>query len=328
MTVLVTGAAGFIGYHVSASLLERGEAVVGLDAVTDYYDVGLKEARIGRLERHGGFTPLRLNLADRDAVFAALAGIGGIDRVVHLAAQAGVRHSRDRPFAYVDANLVGHMTVLEYCRHLPGLKHLVYASSSSVYGANTRLPFAVGDRTDSPISLYAATKRANEHMSYSYSHLYQLPLTGLRFFTVYGPWGRPDMALYKFTAAILEGRPIEVFNNGDMKRDFTYIDDVVPGVVAALDNPPDTANGVPHRLYNIGNNRPEPLMRLIAILEDSLGTKAKIDFRPMQPGDVKETYADISESSRDLGFAPRTRIDVGVPRFVDWFRTYRDALGA
>lgn len=324
MTVLVTGAAGFIGYHVSEFLLGRGETVVGLDAVTDYYDVGLKEARIGRLERHGGFTPLRLNLADRDAVFAALAGIAGIDRVVHLAAQAGVRYSLERPFAYVDANLAGHLTVLEYCRHLSGLKHLVYASSSSVYGANTKLPFAVEDRTDTPISLYAATKKANEHMSYCYSHLHGIPQTGLRFFTVYGPWGRPDMALYKFTAAILEGRPIEAFNGGDMKRDFTYVDDVVPGVVTALDNPPDAASGVPHRLYNIGNNRPEPLMRLIAILEDSLGTRAKIDFRPMQPGDVKETYADISASRRDLGFAPVTPIDTGIPRFVDWFRGYRN----
>ena len=322
MTVLVTGAAGFIGYHVSEFLLGRGETVVGLDAVTDYYDPGLKEARIGRLRRHGGFTSLRLNLADRDAVPAALADIRGIDRVVHLAAQAGVRYSRDRPFAYVDANLVGHMTVLEYCRHLSGLKHLVYASSSSVYGANAKLPFAVGDRTDTPLSLYAATKRANEHMSYCYGHLYGIPQTGLRFFTVYGPWGRPDMALYKFTAAILEGRPIEVFNDGDMKRDFTFIDDVVPAVAAALDNSPDAASGVPHRLYNIGNNRPEPLMRLIAILEDSVGTKAKIDFRPMQPGDVKETCADISESRRDLGFAPVTPIDIGVPRFVDWFRGY------
>ncbi len=324
MTVLVTGAAGFIGYHVSEFLLRRRETVVGLDAVTDYYDVGLKEARISRLERHDRFTLLRCNLADREAAFAALAGAGGIDRVVHLAAQAGVRYSREHPFAYVDANLAGHMTVLEYCRHLPGLKHLVYASSSSVYGANTKLPFAVEDRTDSPISLYAATKRANEHMSYCYSHLYGIPQTGLRFFTVYGPWGRPDMALYLFTRAILEGRPIEVFNNGDMKRDFTDIGDVVPGVVAALDSPPDTASEVPHRLYNIGNNRPEPLMRLIGILEDSLGLKAEIDFRPLQPGDVRETYADISESRRDLGFAPVTPIDIGVPRFVEWFRGYHN----
>ena len=324
MTVLVTGAAGFIGYHVSELLLDRGETVVGLDAVTDYYDLGLKEARISLLERHERFTLLRLNLAHREAVFAALAEVSGIDRVVHLAAQAGVRYSRDRPFAYVDANLVGHMVVLEHCRHLAGLRHLVYASSSSVYGANAKLPFSVEDRTDSPVSLYAATKRANEHMSHCYSHLYGIPQTGLRFFTVYGPWGRPDMALYLFTRAILEGRPIDVFNNGDMKRDFTYIDDVVPGVVAALDNPPDPASGVPHRLYNIGNNRPEPLMRLIATLEDSLGLKAEVNLRPMQPGDVKETYADISAIRRDLGYAPTTPIDIGVPEFVRWFRSYHN----
>ena len=322
MTVLVTGAAGFIGYHVSAFLLDRGETVVGLDAVTDYYDVGLKEARLARLARHRRFSLLRCDLADRDAASAALDGAAGIDRVVHLAAQAGVRHSRNHPFAYVDANLVGHMTVLEFCRRLPGLKHLVYASSSSVYGANAKLPFAVEDRTDSPVSLYAATKRANEHMSYSYSHLYDMPQTGLRFFTVYGPWGRPDMALYSFTRAILEGRPIAVFNDGDMRRDFTFIDDVVPGVAAALDNPPDAAAGAPHRLYNLGNERPEPLMRLIAVLEESIGRKAEIDFRPMQPGEVRETCADISASRRDLGFDPKTPIDVGVPEFVAWFRRY------
>ena len=322
MTVLVTGAAGFIGYHLSAYLLERGETVVGLDAVTDYYDVGLKEARIARLERHDRFSLLRCDLADRDAAFAALGAVADIDRVVHLAAQAGVRHSRQRPFAYVEANLVGHATVLEFCRHLPGLRHLVYASSSSVYGGNSKLPFAVGDRTDSPVSLYAATKRANEHMSYCYSHLYGMPQTGLRFFTVYGPWGRPDMALYTFTRAILEGRPIEVFNDGDMKRDFTYVDDVVPGVVAALDNPPDRATGVPHRLYNLGNDRPEKLMRLIAVLEESLGRKAEIAFRPLQPGDVEATWADISATRRDLGFAPATPIEAGVPRFVEWFRIY------
>ncbi|MDE0060083.1 MAG: NAD-dependent epimerase/dehydratase family protein [Defluviicoccus sp.] len=322
MTVLVTGAAGFIGYHVSAFLLERGETVVGLDAVTDYYDVGLKEARIARLERHGRFRLLRCDLADRDAAFAALGAVADIDRAVHLAAQAGVRHSRERPFAYVESNLVGHVTVLEFCRHLPGLRHLVYASSSSVYGGNTKLPFAVGDRTDSPVSLYAATKRANEHMSHCYSHLYGMPQTGLRLFTVYGPWGRPDMALYKFTRAILEGRPIEAFNDGDMKRDFTYVDDIVRGVVAALDNPPDAATGVPHRLYNLGNDRPEPLMRLIAVLEESLGRGAEVEFRPLQPGDVEETWADISATRRDLGFAPGTPIEVGVPRFVEWYRRY------
>ena len=322
MTVLVTGAAGFIGYHLSAFLLERGETVVGLDAVTDYYDVGLKEARIARLQRCDRFSLLRCDLADRDAALAALGAVADIDRVVHLAAQAGVRHSRERPFAYVESNLVGHATVLEFCRHLPRLRHLVYASSSSVYGGNSKLPFAVGDRTDSPVSLYAATKRANEHMSYCYSHLYRIPQTGLRFFTVYGPWGRPDMALYKFTRAILEGRPIAVFNDGDMKRDFTYIDDIVSGVAAALDTPPDAANGAPHRLYNLGNDRPEPLMRLIAVLEESLGRRAEIDFQPLQPGDVEETWADISATRRDLGFAPATPIDAGVPRFVAWFRSY------
>ena len=325
MTILVTGAAGFIGYHVSAFLLGRGETVVGLDAVTEYYDAGLKEARIARLERHDRFSLLRCDLADRDAALAALGAAADIDRVVHLAAQAGVRYSRERPFAYVDANLVGHMTVLEFCRHLPRLRHLVYASSSSVYGGNSKLPFAVGDRADSPISLYAATKRANEHMSQCYSHLYGIPQTGLRFFTVYGPWGRPDMAIYGFTRAILEGRPIAVFNDGDMKRDFTYIDDAVPGIVAALDNPPDPGEGAPHRLYNIGNERPEKLMRLIAVLEDAIGAKAEIDFRPMQPGDVKETWADISASRRDLGFAPATPIEIGIPRFVDWYRSYHAA---
>ena len=322
MTVLVTGAAGFLGYHVSASLLQRGETVLGLDAVTDYYDVGLKEARIARLAQYDRFSLLRCDLADRDAALAALGAAQGIDRAVHLAAQAGVRHSLERPFAYVDANLVGHATVLEFCRRLPGLGHLVYASSSSVYGANSKLPFAVGDRVESPISLYAATKRANEHMSHCYSHLYGIPQTGLRFFTVYGPWGRPDMAIYGFTRAIVEGRPIEVFNDGDMRRDFTYVDDVVPGVVAALDNPPPASEGAPHRLYNLGNDRPEELMRLIAVLEDAIGRRAEIEFRPMQPGDVKETWADISASRRDLGFAPATPIEVGVPRFVEWFRSY------
>jgi UDP-glucuronate 4-epimerase len=321
MSVLVTGAAGFIGYHVIEALLQRGETVVGVDSVNDYYDVRLKEARLARLAGRPRFTFHKLNLADRDALAARMAEHPDIDRVVHLAAQAGVRYSLEHPFAYVDANLVGHMTVLEYCRHKPGLRHLVYASSSSVYGTNTKLPFAVEDRTDRPVSLYGATKLANEHMSYSYSHLYRLPQTGLRFFTVYGPWGRPDMALYIFTKAITEGRPIQVFNNGDMKRDFTYIDDIVAGVIAALDNPP-SSNATPHRLYNIGNHRAEPLMRLIEVLEGALGAKAKIDFAPMQPGDVKETFADISAIQRDLGFTPTTPIDVGVPKFVEWYRAY------
>ena len=321
MSVLVTGAAGFIGYHVVQALLQRGETVVGIDSVNDYYDVRLKEARLARLAENPRFSFHRLNLADRDTFAARMAEHPDIDRVIHLAAQAGVRYSLEHPFAYVDANLVGHMAVLEYCRHTPRLRHLVYASSSSVYGGNAKLPFSVEDRTDHPLSLYGATKLANEHMSYSYSHLYRLPQTGLRFFTVYGPWGRPDMALYIFTKAISEGRPIRVFNNGDMKRDFTYIDDIVAGVIAALDHPP-ASNATPHRLYNIGNNRAEPLMRLIQVLEGALGAKAKIDFAPMQPGDVKETFADIAAIQRDLGFTPTTPIDVGVPQFVQWYRAY------
>lgn len=328
MTVLVTGAAGFIGFHVCRKLLARGERVAGLDSLSPYYDVGLKRARLGLLEKDRRFAFHEQDLADRDAALRAMAAVDGLDRVVHLAAQAGVRHSLDHPFDYVDANLVGHMTVLELCRHLPGFRHLVYASSSSVYGGTARLPFSVEDRTDSPISLYAATKKANEHMSHCYSHLYGIPQTGLRFFTVYGPWGRPDMALYIFTRAMVEGRPIEVFNDGDMKRDFTYIDDAVSGVVAALDNPPTAEAGPPHRLYNLGNNRSEPLMRLIEVLESCLGRKAEVVFRPMQPGDAAETCADVSAAARDLGFRPTVSIDAGVPRFVEWFEDYhRTAAG-
>lgn len=328
MTVLVTGAAGFIGFHVCRKLLARGERVAGLDSLSPYYDVGLKRARLGLLEKDRRFAFHEQDLADRDAALRAMAAVDGLDRVVHLAAQAGVRHSLDHPFDYVDANLVGHMTVLELCRHLPGFRHLVYASSSSVYGGTARLPFSVEDRTDSPISLYAATKKANEHMSHCYSHLYGIPQTGLRFFTVYGPWGRPDMALYIFTRAMVEGRPIEVFNDGDMKRDFTYIDDAVSGVVAALDNPSTAEAGPPHRLYNLGNNRSEPLMRLIEVLESCLGRKAEVVFRPMQPGDAAETCADVSAAARDLGFRPTVSIDAGVPRFVEWFEDYhRTAAG-
>ena len=322
MTVLVTGAAGFIGFHVCRKLLARGERVAGLDSLSPYYDVGLKRARLGLLEKDRRFAFHEQDLAHRDAALRAMAAVDGLDRVVHLAAQAGVRHSLDHPFDYVDANLVGHMTVLELCRHLPGFRHLVYASSSSVYGGTARLPFSVEDRTDSPISLYAATKKANEHMSHCYSHLYGIPQTGLRFFTVYGPWGRPDMALYIFTRAMVEGRPIEVFNDGDMKRDFTYIDDAVSGVVAALDSPPTADSGPPHRLYNLGNNRSEPLMRLIEVLESCLGRKAEVVFRPMQPGDAAETCADISAAARDLGFRPTVPIDAGVPRFVEWFEDH------
>jgi UDP-glucuronate 4-epimerase len=320
---MVTGAAGFIGYHVSDTLLRRGEKVLGIDNLNAYYDVSLKEARLARLTGRNGFEFLKLDIADRAAFADGMRGRTDVKRVIHLAAQAGVRYSIEHPFAYSDANLTGHLSILEFCRHQPGFENLVYASSSSVYGGNTKLPFSVEDRTDTPISLYAATKLANEHMSYCYSHLYRIPQTGLRFFTVYGPWGRPDMALYIFTKAITEGRPISVFNNGDMKRDFTFVDDIVSGVLATVDSPP-VARGTapPHRLYNIGNHRSEPLMRLIELLEKALGLKAQIRFEPMQPGDVKETYADIDASRRDFGFDPKTSIDEGIPRFVAWYRKY------
>jgi len=320
MTVLVTGVAGFIGSHVAEALLARGETVVGIDSMNAYYDVRLKEARLARLAGKPGFSFRQLNIAAPDLA-GQLAAFPGIDRIVHLAAQAGVRYSIDHPFEYAVSNLVGHLRVMEFARHLPGLKHLVYASSSSVYGGNTKMPFAVEDRVDQPISLYAATKKADELMGHAYSHLYRLPQTGLRFFTVYGPWGRPDMALYLFAAAMTQRRPIKVFNHGDMRRDFTYIDDIVNGVVGVLDRPPaDT--GVPHRVYNIGNNRPEPLLRVIELLEQALGVTAQKMMLPMQPGDVKETYADIDASTRDFGFLPKTAIEDGVKKFVDWYKAY------
>jgi len=323
MPILVTGAAGFIGYHVSAALLARGESVVGVDNVNDYYDVKLKEARLARLKDSAGFTIHRFGIADRAAMEALLARHPDIDRIVHLAAQAGVRYSLVNPYAYTDSNITGQLVMLEAARRLPKLSHMVYASSSSVYGGNTKLPFAVTDPVDRPISLYAATKRAGELMALNYSHLFGLPLTGLRFFTVYGPWGRPDMSAYLFTAAIQAGKPIRVFNNGAMARDFTYIDDVVAGVLAALDRPPEAGPGdPPHRLYNLGNHRSEPLMRFIQVIEQACGRKATIEFAPMQPGDVPETYADIAASTRDLGFVPRTTIDEGIPRFVAWFGDY------
>jgi len=323
MTVLVTGAAGFIGSHVARALLARGERVVGLDNLSDYYDVALKEARLETLD-DPGFAFHRADLADRDALDAVLAAAPEIDRIVHLAAQAGVRYSLINPAAYVQTNLVGHCNVLEAARHRDGLRHLVYASSSSVYGGNTKLPFAVEDRVDRPISLYAATKKADELLSFAYSHMYDVPATGLRFFTVYGPWGRPDMSAYIFTRKILAGEPIPVFNHGDMARDFTYIDDIVAGVLAALDRvpEPDPESGAPHRVYNLGNHRSERLMDFIATIEDALGVKAEIDFQPMQPGDVQATYADIDASRRDLGFEPRTSIAEGIPKFVAWYRQY------
>ena len=302
MKTLVTGVAGFIGFHTAIRLLDRGGEVVGIDSINDYYSVSLKRARLEKLLARDGFSFHKLDLSDRNTYAKTETAIKGVTRTVHLAAQAGVRHSIDHPFDYVDSNLVAHLTILELCRHQPNFEHLVFASSSSVYGGNRKLPFSIEDRTDSPISLYAATKRANEHMSYSYAHLYGLPQTGLRFFTVYGPWGRPDMALYIFADSIINSRPIEVFNHGEMKRDFTFIDDIVTGVVAAHDNPPARADGPPYKIYNIGNNRSEPLMRLIGVLEGALGRKAEIVQRPMQMGDVKESFADIDAIQTDLGF--------------------------
>ncbi|MBC6441457.1 MAG: NAD-dependent epimerase/dehydratase family protein [Rhodospirillales bacterium] len=320
MTVLVTGVAGFIGSHVSHALLDRGEDVLGFDNVNDYYDVKLKEERLRRLELRDGFRFLRANLEDKDAVVGLTQSESGIDRIIHLAAQAGVRHSLADPHTYTASNIEGQLNILELARALPGFKHLVYASSSSVYGGNDTIPFSVDDRVDRPVSLYAATKRAGELMGYCYSHLYAIPSTGLRFFTVYGPWGRPDMSAYIFTKAIFEGKPIRIFNNGDMRRDFTFIDDIVAGVIAALDR---TARGTPpHVVYNLGNHKSEPLVRFISLLEAATGREAIKELAPMQPGDVKETCADIEASQRDLGFEPKTSIDEGLPRFVEWFRNH------
>jgi UDP-glucuronate 4-epimerase len=296
---------------------------VGVDNLNDYYDPALKQARLGRLTQHKSFDFVELDIAE-DGVLAALASqYKDVDVVVHLAAQAGVRYSLTNPQVYAQSNLTGHLNILEMCRHMDGLKHLVYASSSSVYGGSNKLPFSEGDPVDHPVSLYAATKKADELMSYCYSHLYGMPATGLRFFTVYGPWGRPDMAYFSFTEAIMRGTPIRVFNHGDMKRDFTYIDDVTAGLLAAVDRPPEGPDGgAPHRIYNIGNNRAEALLDFIAVIEKAVGKKADIQMAPMQPGDVKETFADITAISRDLGFSPKTPIDQGIPRFVDWFRDY------
>lgn len=323
MTVLVTGAAGFIGFNVSLSLLERGERVVGIDNLNDYYDVKLKEARLARLEENTAFTFVRADVSDLEALNEISDQHGPFLRIVHLAAQAGVRYSLENPMAYIHSNLVGHASILELCHHTEGFEHLVYASSSSVYGGNAKAPFSIEDRVDRPISLYAATKAADELMSYTYSHLHDLPQTGLRFFTVYGPWGRPDMALYLFTDAILNDRPIRVFNYGDMRRDFTYIDDIVDGTLRALDRPPERTNDAPpHRVYNLGNNQAEPLLKVIELLEDILGKKAEKQLEPIQPGDVRETYADISASTQDLGFQPSTNVEEGVSRFVAWYRDY------
>ncbi len=330
--ILVTGVAGFIGYHVARRLLERGDRVLGLDNVNAYYDVRLKEARLAQLSPFERFRFVKLDLADRNGVRALFAD-HPIRRVVHLAAQAGVRYSLVNPHAYTDSNIEGFMNILEGCRHAQ-VEHLVYASSSSVYGGNTRMPFSVHDNVDHPVSLYAASKKANELMAHCYAHLYKIPCTGLRFFTVYGPWGRPDMALFIFTKAILEGRPIEVFNYGRMQRDFTYIDDIVEGVVRTLDRtaqpdpawsgerPDPGASSAPFRLYNIGNHQPVDLLRFIEVLEQALGKKAEKKLLPMQPGDVPATYADIDDLTRDVGFKPTTPIEVGIPRFVQWYREY------
>ena len=332
MKVLITGSAGFIGSALSLRLLERGDEVIGIDSLNDYYDVALKEARLERTAAYSNFTDLRISIDDRVAM-ADIFSNHRPDRVVNLAAQAGVRYSIENPLAYVDTNLLGFANILEGCRH-NNVEHLVYASSSSVYGSNTNMPFSVHDNVDHPVSLYAASKKANELMAHTYSHLYRLPTTGLRFFTVYGPWGRPDMAYFKFTQNILAGKPIDVFNNGNHQRDFTYIDDIVEGVVRVLDkipepNPdwsgdaPDSASSTaPYRLYNIGNHQPVELMHYIEVLEDCLGKKAVKNMLPMQPGDVQATYADVDELVKAIDYKPAMSVEEGMARFVDWYRAY------
>jgi UDP-glucuronate 4-epimerase len=330
--ILVTGAAGFIGFHLCRRLLARGEEVVGLDNLNDYYDVNLKLSRLKQITMERSFKPVRLDLAERDGI-ATLFREEKFDVVVNLAAQAGVRYSLKNPYSYIDSNISGFLNILEGCRH-NGVKHLVFASSSSVYGANTKMPFSVHHNVDHPVSLYAATKKANELMAHTYASLYQLPCTGLRFFTVYGPWGRPDMALFLFTKAILEGRPIDVFNYGRMQRDFTYIDDIIEGVARIMEkvpgkNPlwsgdePDSATSyAPYKLYNIGNNNPVELMRFIEVLEDCLGKKAEKNLLPLQAGDVPATYADVDDLMRDVGFKPSTPLEEGIGKFVEWYREY------
>jgi UDP-glucuronate 4-epimerase len=321
--ILVTGAAGFIGFHVARQLLSEGRPVIGLDNINDYYDPALKRARLDVLTSDSRFSFVQADLADRAAI-ADLFAQHRFATVVHLAAQAGVRYSIDSPHTYVDSNLQGFLNVLEGCRR-SGCRHLVYASSSSVYGANTKMPFAVQDRTDHPVSFYAATKKANEVMAQSYSHLYRLPVTGLRFFTIYGPWGRPDMAMFLFTNAIMEGRPIRLFNHGKMRRDFTYVDDVTRVVSKLIDQIPaddPAAANAPSRIYNVGNHRPEELMHVVGLIERELGRTAVKDMLPMQPGDVLETFADVADLMRDTGYAPSTPIEVGVRNFVAWYRDY------
>ncbi|MGV8930568.1 MAG: NAD-dependent epimerase [Luteimonas sp.] len=335
MRILVTGAAGFIGSRLSERLLARGDEVLGYDNLNDYYDPTLKQARLARLTPHASFRFQRASLEDRNAINLAFADFKP-QRVVNLAAQAGVRYSLENPQAYIDSNIVGFMNVLEACRH-HGVEHLVYASSSSVYGANRKLPFAVEDSVDHPVSMYAATKKANELMAHTYSHLFNLPTTGLRFFTVYGPWGRPDMALFLFTRKILAGEPIDVFNHGHHTRDFTYVDDIVEGVIRTLDrvpgpdpkhdplNPTPATSSAPYRVYNIGNHQPVELLRYIEVLEECLGRKAQMNLLPLQPGDVPDTYADVEALQRDTGYSPATTIETGVARFVEWYRDFYHA---
>jgi UDP-glucuronate 4-epimerase len=332
--VLVTGAAGFIGFHVAQRLLSRGREVVGLDIVNDYYDPRLKEARLEILKKHSNFSFVKLDLADR-AASKRLFEEHRFPVVVHLAAQAGVRYSLDHPHAYIDANIEGFINVLEGCRH-NDCKHLLFASSSSVYGANSKLPFSTRDNVDHPISLYAASKKANELMAHAYSHLYRMPITGLRFFTVYGPWGRPDMAMFIFAKAILGGTSIKLFNHGNMRRDFTYVDDVSEAIVRLMDRPPQAnpdwsgqnpdpaTSAAPWKIYNIGNNRPEELMEVVALLEQEFGRKAVKEMLPMQPGDVPATYADVEDLAREIDFRPATTIEDGIARFAKWYREYHD----
>ena len=319
MSILVTGAAGFIGSHVTRALLARGEAVVGVDNFSDYYDPVLKFARLKPLRDERGFTFLEGDIADRETMLGLAERHGDIDRIVHLAAQPGVRHSLVDPYVYVQTNVMGHLVVLELARRLKELKHLVYASSSSVYGGNRKLPFATGDRVDQPVSLYAATKRADELMTETYSHLFGLKATGLRYFTVYGPWGRPDMSPHIFAKAIHEGRPIELFHLGFVKRDYSYIDDIVSGTIAVLDQPAATAG---HRLYNLGAADSEDLVHVISLFEKALGREAKVELKPGDPFDMQETAADISDTIRDFGWTPKVPVEEGVPNFVDWFKGY------
>jgi UDP-glucuronate 4-epimerase len=325
MSILVTGVAGFIGFHTARALLERGDRVIGIDNVNDYYDPTLKKARLAELRGASGFTFVKLDIADRNGVFALVATNQDLTGIIHLAAQAGVRYSLENPYSYVDSNIMGTVVVLEAARRIDRLSALTYASSSSVYGANRKQPFSVDDQVDNPVSLYAASKRSCELIVRSYSSLYRLPATGLRYFTAYGPWGRPDMAAWLFTEAILADRPIKVFNHGRMARDFTYIDDIVAGTIAAHDRPPSAPSvedDVAHRIYNLGNNKPENLLDFIEVIEQAVGRTAEKELLPMQPGDVAESFADIDSARRDLDFEPKTSVEEGIARFVAWYKRY------